>query len=152
MRRCSWAAAAELQLARPVLDAAGARLVVISVATPAGGRQFCAKLTPPLPEANMFCDPNREVYSALGLYKGVARTFFTKATPEAINRRGLDSIKLAATNYTMIPPPQPADSLQQGGLLVVDGGRTLYAWRDEGTGDHAPIEAVLEACRRAATA
>ena len=115
--------------------------------TPESGRKFCAALTPPLPEDVLFVDPSRELYEALGLYKGIARTFFNKATPAAIQARGLDGLKAATANYTMIAPPRPDDALQQGGLLVVDGERVMYAWRDEGTGDHAPLAEVLAACR-----
>jgi hypothetical protein len=144
--------AAALQRARPALDAAGFRLVIIGVGTPASGRTFCAKLTPSLAETSLFVDPSREVYETLGLYKGLARTFLNKATPAAISARGTDGLKEAAKNYTMIPPPKGEDALQQGGLLVLDGASVLFAWRDEGTADHAPIDAVLGACCAGAAA
>lgn len=34
----------------------------------------------------------------------------------------------------------------QGGLFVFDGADVLYAHKDEGTADHAPMEDVLAAC------
>jgi hypothetical protein len=138
--------AAALQRERPALTAAGYRLVILGVGVPESGRKFCAALTPPLAEELLFVDPECGVYAALGLYKGLARTFLNKATPAALKARGLDGVKEAAKNYTMIPPPKPEDALQQGGLLVVDGPRVLYAWRDEGTADHAPVGEVLSAC------
>ena len=65
--------------------------------------------------------------------------------------RGLEGVKAAAKNYTMIAPKQSDDALQQGGLLVVDAqGNVAYAWRDEGTGDHAPVAQVLAAVAAAA--
>ena len=94
-------------------------------------------------------DPSRQAYEALGLYKGLARTVLHAATPTAIKERGLDALKAATKNYEMIPPPKPDDALQQGGLLVVNGAAVLYAWRDEGTADHAPLAQVLAACAAA---
>ena len=34
----------------------------------------------------------------------------------------------------------------QGGMFVFRGKELLYAWRDEGTGDHAPLDDVLSIC------
>jgi hypothetical protein len=124
----------------------------LGVGKPESGRKFCAALTPPLAEELLFVDPACGVYAALGLYKGLARTFLNKATPAALQARGLDGLKAAAKNYSMIAPSKAEDALQQGGLLVVDGARVLYAWRDEGTADHAPVEEVLAACCAAGAA
>ncbi len=128
------------------MAAAGFKLVILGVGTPEGGRKFAGLLNPPLPVDVLYVDPERVVYRTLGLYSGLARTFFNAATPKAIQATGLDAVKEAAKNYTMIPPPKPDDALQQGGLIVVDGaGAVSFAWRDEGTADHAPIAAVLAA-------
>ena len=66
-----------------------------------------------------------------------------------LQERGLDALKAATKNYTMIPPPKADDALQQGGLMVVNGKDVLYAWRDEGTADHAPVAQILAACAAA---
>jgi len=34
----------------------------------------------------------------------------------------------------------------QGGLFVFDGPEIIYAHKDAGTADHAPMDEVLEAC------
>ena len=34
----------------------------------------------------------------------------------------------------------------QGGLFIFDGEEIVYAHKDQGTADHAPMEEVLEAC------
>lgn len=126
-------------------------MAIIGVGTPESGRKFASLLNPPLPTDVLYVDPPREVYAALGLYSGLSRTFLNAATPRAIQARGMDALKEATKNYTMIPPPKWDDALQQGGLMVIaPNGEVAYAWRDEGTADHAPIQAVLDATRGAA--
>ena len=116
---------------------------------PPAARKFAAALTPPLPETLLFMDPDRAVYSALGLYSDASRLFFSPATPAAMAARGADglaSLQKANTNYLRagLPSPKLADTTQQGGLVVIDSkGSVSYAWRDAGTGDIAPISAVL---------
>lgn len=153
-----WAAAAELHAAEPRLAAAGYTLRIISVGQPAAARKFAAALTPPLPESLLFMDPDRAVYAALGLYSDMSRLFFSPATPAAVAARGpegMAAMQKANTNYLRagLPTPKLADTTQQGGLVVIDSsGAVSYAWRDAGTGDHAPISAVLatvEADKRA---
>jgi hypothetical protein len=34
----------------------------------------------------------------------------------------------------------------QGGIFVFRGKELMYSWRDEATGDHAPMDDVLSAC------
>lgn len=122
--------------------------MVIGAGTPSSGKIFCSKL--PFPEENLFVDPERGVYSALGCYEGLSRTFMDPSTAAALQKRGLDGVRDAAKNYSMIPPINMQSALQQGGVFVVDGARVLYSWRDGGTGDHAPIEDVLGALPAAA--
>ena len=125
-------------------------MVVVGVGTPESGRKFSGLLNPPLPAELLYVDPERQVYSALGLYSGVGPTFLSPATPAALKARGMDAVKEATKNYTMIAPPKFDDALQQGGLIVVGpSGEVAYAWRDAGTADHAPVDAVLAAARSA---
>jgi hypothetical protein len=141
----------ELHAQLPKLQADGFNLVVISIGTVEKGKLFAGLLSPPFPESMLYLDASREVYAALGLYNGIARTFFNPATPKAIAAKGLDLVREAAKNYTLIAPSATDDALQQGGLLVVGPtGNVTYAWRDEGTADGAPIEAVMAAVRDAA--
>ena len=144
-----WENSATLFSHKAALDAAGFRLVIVGVGLPASAKKFARLLTPPLPEEVLFVDPSRASYEALGLYKGMARTFLNAATPKALQARGLDALKAATKNYEMIPPPKADDALQQGGLLVLNGADVLYAWRDEGTADHAPVSQILAACAAA---
>lgn len=122
--------------------------MVIGAGTPSSGKTFCEKC--PFPEESLFVDPERKVYAALQLYEGLSRTFFDPSTPAALQKRGLDGLREGAKNYTMIPPINMESALQQGGVFVFDGSRVLYAWRDGGTGDHAPLEDILGALPAAA--
>ncbi|GJM96482.1 hypothetical protein PR202_ga13321 [Eleusine coracana subsp. coracana] len=59
----------------------------------------------------------------------------------------LDSIKKATKNYTLEGTPADITGVwQQGGMFVFRGKELVYAWRDEGTGDHAPLDDVLGVC------
>ncbi|AQK63163.1 Thioredoxin superfamily protein [Zea mays] len=58
-----------------------------------------------------------------------------------------DSLKEAVKNYTIeATPDDRAGVLQQGGMFVFKGKELLYARKDEGTGDHAPLDDVLNIC------
>ena len=65
-------------------------------------------------------------------------------------QRGTDGLKAATKNYDPRDYPPPGGDLsavtQLGGLFVFSGAEVLYAWRDEGVGDHAPLDDVLAAC------
>ncbi|CAM0875986.1 unnamed protein product [Alopecurus aequalis] len=55
--------------------------------------------------------------------------------------------KEATKNYTIEATPDDRPSvLQQGGMFVFKGKELLYARKDEGTGDHAPLDDVLNIC------
>ena len=72
------------------------------------------------------------------------------ARARAAAQRGTDGLREATKNYDFRDFPPPGGDLsavtQLGGLCVFDGERVLYAWRDAGVGDHAPMADVLGAC------
>jgi len=96
-------------------------------------------------------DESRELYEALGCASGVRATFFSQATVKAIKAKGWgkfnEDLKAAAENFAPIKPVRNEDVLWQGGSFVFRGGECVYARLDGGTGDHAPVSALLEACR-----
>ncbi|PKU80806.1 Thioredoxin-like protein AAED1, chloroplastic [Dendrobium catenatum] len=99
----------------------------------------------PFPLDYLYADPDRKAYDVLGLYHGLGRTFFNPASTKVFSR--FSSIRKAAANYTISATPDDKSSvLQQGGMLVFKGKELLYARKDEGTGDHAPLEEVLNIC------
>lgn len=130
---------------KPLLDAAGCKLIAVGVGTPASALEFCNKV--PFPQENLVADPDRATYKALALYEGVSRTFFNRATPMALLKRGdAANLREATKNYTLIMPKKNEDAFQQGGMFVFQGRDVLYARKDEGTADHAPMKEVLLSC------
>ncbi|KAE8680667.1 Thioredoxin superfamily protein, putative isoform 2 [Hibiscus syriacus] len=59
----------------------------------------------------------------------------------------LDEVKKAMENYTISATPDDVSSvLQQGGMFVFKGKQLLYARKDEGTGDHTPLDDIFDVC------
>ncbi|KAL9262957.1 Thioredoxin-like protein [Drosera capensis] len=127
----------------PKFDSAGVKLIAVGVGTPDKARMLAELL--PFPLECLYADPERKAYDVLGLYYGIGRTFFNPASLKVFSRR--DSLKKAAKNYTIdATPADRSGVLQQGGMLVFRGNELLYAWKDEGTGDHAPLEDIFDVC------
>ncbi|KAJ3697623.1 hypothetical protein LUZ61_001328 [Rhynchospora tenuis] len=140
---CCWELASVLRDAKPKFDSAGVKLIAVGVGTPDKARILAERL--PFPLENLYADPDRKAYDLLGLYFGLARTFLNPASRKAFSR--FESIKEATKNYTIKATPDDLSSvLQQGGMFVFRGKELMYARKDEGTGDHAPLEDVLNIC------
>ncbi|KAI0525265.1 hypothetical protein KFK09_004658 [Dendrobium nobile] len=140
---CCWELASELKELIPRFDAAGVKLIAIGIGSPDNARILAQRL--PFPLDYLYADPDRKAYDVLGLYHGLGRTFFNPASTKVFSR--FSSIRKAAANYTISATPDDKSSvLQQGGMLVFKGKELLYARKDEGTGDHAPLEEVLNIC------
>ncbi|KAJ1697210.1 hypothetical protein LUZ63_005722 [Rhynchospora breviuscula] len=140
---CCWELASVLRDAKPKFDSAGVKLIAIGVGTPDKARILSERL--PFPLENLYADPDRKAYDLLGLYYGLARTFLNPASMKAFSR--FEAIKEATKNYTIKATPDDVSSvLQQGGMFVFRGKELMYARKDEGTGDHAPLEDVLNIC------
>ncbi|KAK8937066.1 hypothetical protein KSP39_PZI012037 [Platanthera zijinensis] len=140
---CCWELASELKELIPRFESAGVKLIAIGVGTPDNARILAEGL--PFPLDYLYADPDRKAYNVLGLYYGFGRTFFNPASAKVFSR--FSSIRKAGKNYTLSATPQDRSSvLQQGGMLVFKGKELLYARKDEGTGDHAPLEDVLNIC------
>lgn len=143
---CCWELASDLKKSMAKFDSAGAKLIAIGVGTSDKARILADGL--PFPLDNLYADPERKAYNVLGLYHGLGRTLFSPASAKIYSR--LDSIKEATKNYTLQGTPADLTGvMQQGGMFVFRGKELLYAWRDEGTGDHAPLDDVLGVCCKA---
>jgi len=101
----------------------------------------------PFPVDCLYADPDRKAYDVLGLYYGFGRTFFNPASAKVFSR--FEALQKAVKNYTIEATPDDRSSvLQQGGMFVFKGKELLYARKDEGTGDHAPLDDIFDVCCR----
>ncbi|GFP78873.1 thioredoxin-like protein aaed1 chloroplastic [Phtheirospermum japonicum] len=145
---CCWELAAALKESKEKFDSAGVKLIAVGVGTPDKARLLAERL--PFPLDSLYCDPNREAYDVLGLYYGLGRTFFNPASVKVFSRYG--ELKKAMKNYTIRATPEDRSSvLQQGGMFVFKGKQLLYARKDEGTGDHAPLDDIFNICCKVPT-
>uniref|UniRef100_A0A0D9ZCL9 Thioredoxin domain-containing protein n=1 Tax=Oryza glumipatula TaxID=40148 RepID=A0A0D9ZCL9_9ORYZ len=146
---CCWELASVLRDTKERFDSAGVKLIAVGVGTPDKARILAERL--PFPLDYLYADPERKAYDLLGLYFGIGRTFFNPASASVFSR--FDSLKEAVKNYTIeATPDDRASVLQQGGMFVFRGKELIYARKDEGTGDHAPLDDVLNICCKAPAA
>ncbi|XP_056171591.1 thioredoxin-like protein AAED1, chloroplastic isoform X2 [Syzygium oleosum] len=125
---CCWELASALKESKAKFDSAGVKLIAVGVGPPDKARTLAERS-----------------YDVLGLYYGLGRTFFNPASAKVFSR--FDSIQKAAKNYTIGATPDDRSTvLQQGGMLVFKGKELLYARKDEGTGDHAPLDDIFDIC------
>ncbi|XWS45109.1 hypothetical protein CRYUN_Cryun15aG0108400 [Craigia yunnanensis] len=142
---CCWELASALKEAKPKFDSAGVKLIAVGVGTPDKARILAERL--PFPLGSLYADPERKAYDVLGLYYGLGRTFFNPASAKVFSR--LDKVKKAMENYTIkATPDDKSGVLQQGGMFVFKGKQLLYARKDKGTGDHAPLDDIFDVCRK----
>ncbi|KAJ8765791.1 hypothetical protein K2173_014913 [Erythroxylum novogranatense] len=140
---CSWELASSLKGSKDKFEAAGVKLIAVGVGTPNKARILAERL--PFPMEYLYADPDRKAYDVLGLYYGLGRTFFNPASAKVFSR--FDAYREVFKTYTIKATPDDRSSvLQQGGTFVFRGKQLLYARKDEGTGDHAPLDDVFEVC------
>ncbi|XP_024028341.1 thioredoxin-like protein AAED1, chloroplastic [Morus notabilis] len=140
---CCWELASTLKEAKERFDSAGVKLVAVGVGTPNKARILAERL--PFPMDCLYADPDRKAYDVLGLYYGFGRTFFNPASAKVFSR--FEALQKAVKNYTIEATPDDQSSvLQQGGMFVFKGKQLLYARKDEGTGDHAPLDDIFDVC------
>lgn len=140
---CCWELASTLKEYKAKFDSAGVKLIAVGVGTPNKARLLADRL--PFPMDYLYADPERKAYDVLGLYYGLGRTFFNPASAKVLSR--FESLQKAVKNYTIeATPDERSGVLQQGGMFVFKGKQLLYARKDEGTGDHAPLDDVLNVC------
>ncbi|XP_059624036.1 uncharacterized protein LOC132267023 isoform X2 [Cornus florida] len=142
---CCWELALALKESKSRFDSAGVKLIAVGVGTPNKARILAERL--PFPLDCLYADPDRKAYDVLGLYYGFGRTFFNPTSAKVFSR--FEALQKAVKNYTVEATPDDRSSvLQQGGMFVFKGKQLLYAWKDEGTGDHAPFDDIFGVCCR----
>ncbi|PHU25316.1 hypothetical protein BC332_03648 [Capsicum chinense] len=140
---CCWELAKALKETKERFDSAGVKLIAVGVGAPNKARILAERL--PFPLDCLYADPDRRAYDVLGLYYGVGRTFFNPASATVLSR--FKELWEATRNYTIEATPDDRSGvLQQGGMFLFKGKQLLYAWKDEGTGDHAPMEDIFDIC------
>lgn len=140
---CCWELASTLKESKSRFDAAGVKLIAVGVGAPNKARILAERL--PFPMDCLYADPDRKAYNFFDLYYGFGRTFFNPASAKVLSR--FDALQKAVKNYTIEATPDDRSGvLQQGGMFVFRGKELLYARKDEGTGDHAPLDDVFDVC------
>lgn len=140
---CCWDLASALKESKERFDSAGVKLIAVGVGTPDKARILAERL--PFPLDCLYADPDRKAYDVLGLYYGFGRTFFNPASAKVLLR--FEALQKAVKNCTIKATPDDKSSvLQQGGMFVFKGKQLVYARKDEGTGDHAPLDDVFDVC------
>ncbi|RDX89440.1 Thioredoxin-like protein AAED1, chloroplastic [Mucuna pruriens] len=146
---CCWELASALKESKAMFDSAGVKLIAVGIGTPNKARILAERL--PFPMDSLYADPDRKAYNVLDLYYGFGRTFFNPASSKVFSR--FDALQKAVKNYTIeATPDNRSGVLQQGGMFVFRGKELLYARKDEGTGDHAPLDDVFDVCCKAPVA
>ncbi|TKY55590.1 Thioredoxin protein AAED1 [Spatholobus suberectus] len=146
---CCWELASALKESKARFDSAGVKLIAVGIGTPNKARILAERL--PFPMDCLYADPERKAYNVLNLYYGFGRTFFNPASAKVFSR--FDALQKAVKNYTIEATPDDRSGvLQQGGMFVFRGKQLLYARKDEGTGDHAPLDDVFDVCCKAPVA
>lgn len=123
------------------LDAAGVGLAAIGSGKPAQAREFVESFSF---TGEMYVDPSLKTYKAFRLVRGVGRTL----GPSSI-LRGFSAMKKGFRQGK-----SAGDLWQQGGMFVIDAGshpgdQMLFAHRNQTAGDHADLNMVLAAARKA---
>lgn len=144
---CCWELASTLKESKARFDSSGVKLIAVGIGTPNKARVLAERL--PFPMDCLYADPDRKAYDLLGLYYGFGRTFFNPASVKVFSKSRFEAMREAMKNYSLEATPDDKSSvLQQGGMFVFKGKQLLYARKDEGTGDHAPLDDIYNICCR----
>jgi peroxiredoxin len=119
------------------IEARGSRLVFVSSGAHSFAKAFREDFFPNSPSIVVLSDPERKSYRALGFRRGFA-SLFRRATVMA----GLRAFR---AGFRQALKPQ-GDTLQNGGVLVVDGtSHVRYRFVSDASGHHPEPDAVVAA-------
>ncbi|XP_057724510.1 uncharacterized protein LOC130940313 isoform X2 [Arachis stenosperma] len=126
---CCWELASALKEAKARFDSAGVKLIAVGVGGPSKARMLAERIL--TARHIMFW-----IYIMVLVVHSLTLPVF-------------DALRNATKNYTIeATPDNRSGVLQQGGMFVFKGKELLYARKDEGTGDHAPLDDIFEVCCR----
>ena len=130
--------AREFRKARPSIEAAGARLVLIGNG---GVKHLAAFKAAEAPDITVLTDPALRTYNAIGARSGIWRTVGPRSW-----KAGLRALGSGARQSRVKGHP-----FQQGGVLVVlPGDRIAFTYLSISAGDHPSVESVLDSLRPSA--
>jgi hypothetical protein len=124
---------AALMKIKKQLDKAGVDLIAVGSGSTSQAKEFVKSFKF---KGEMFVDPSLKTYKAFKLKRGLLQTV------------GPASIKsgISAMSKGFRQGRSAGDLWQQGGIFVIGPGeQLLFAHRNQFAGDHADLEAVLEA-------
>ncbi|KAI8473056.1 MAG: hypothetical protein J3K34DRAFT_412056 [Monoraphidium minutum] len=129
-------------------------MYLVAIGTDDKGAEFASRVG--FPEARLLADPDTACYQALAFNNGIKFTAFNGETTRAIKKRreggGDADLKDALKVYKPLMPSKVAQVLWQGGALVFDGPRVLWAHSDPAVAAHADIADVVAAATQGARA
>jgi hypothetical protein len=123
-------------------------MLLLSIGTKERGLLFSEKTG--FHPSRLLADPESNSYAPLGMKKGMKETFFSKETPYAIwediktgRIETLKGVMKVWTKQKLWIPPQQDQAFQQGGIVIFDGKKVVWVWRDPATGAHADLKEVV---------
>lgn len=132
----------------PELKGSTVQLRAIGIGEQEAAATFADKVG--FPVELLYADAKGETYKEIGFYKELGRLFFARATREAFKDTDKqERVKEMLSVYKPqgLIPKDTSLTVQQGGMLVVKGGKVLLAHFDQGTGAHADWSEVLKAAK-----
>lgn len=131
---CKKQAADWKALAPRLTDCGSVALVLVGNGTPDHAKDFIEEMGW---ESDMFTDPRRTTYAALGMRKGLAVTFTAPALAKVI--------KSLREGNSQTFSRLPSDAFQQGGAVLVDrDGNVSFFHADAFAGDHIDVDVLYE--------
>mmetsp|Transcript_9454 Transcript_9454/g.18969 ORF Transcript_9454/g.18969 Transcript_9454/m.18969 type:complete len:138 (-) Transcript_9454:83-496(-) len=128
----------------------GVKLVAIGIGTPSRGGEFCEHTG--FPAANLYSDPDNQVYSALQMNAGVFQTFFRPETPLALAQRVVEGrakdLSDTLRSWKIWIPPKLNQAYLQGGMMVFHGTKAVFQHYDPSPSAHADLDDVMAAVRQ----
>lgn len=128
-------------------------MYLVGIGTPERSLQF-AEMTQ-FPTELLLADPENATYDALEFKKGIKETFFSVETPLAMwdriktGRTGdLKTVLGKWTQQGIWNPPRKDQAFQQGGAVVFQGRRLLFAHYDKATSAHVDLQLLLAEASR----
>ncbi|XP_062399638.1 peroxiredoxin-like 2C [Sardina pilchardus] len=130
------------KISQDALRGAGVRMVIIGQSAPRHIEPFCSLTGSP---HEVFVDPERHIYSRLGLRRGEIFMESASASPHVKSSMLMGSLKSMWRAMNSPAFDFQGDPLQQGGTLIVGPGPEVHFTHfDNNRLDHMPIHWLLQ--------